>query len=136
MSENETDPFALWFLRLMLAAALLAHVDLNVGGLDPAQTAGWLGFPVGVPILLVRLEFVIAVALILGIWPRAAALLGAGALLGAILTVRCPAIFANPKFNWTAPAAWIGALVLLSLEGDGALALLPTPMHLHKEKRR
>src|ERR1700726_4478057 len=132
MSEDRVDPYALWLLRLTSAIALVALVGLNVGGIDPTDIPRWLGFPTGIPILLVRLEFVIAIALILGVWPRAAAFAGAASLLGANVGVHGFAVFSNSIFNWTTPAIWIGALVLLSLAGDGAFALLPTASFAHK----
>jgi putative oxidoreductase len=135
MSEDRVDPYALWLLRLTLAIALLALVGLNVGGLDPTDIPRRLGFPTGIPMLLVRLEFVIAIALILGVWPRAAAFAGAASLLGAIVSVDGLAVFSNSSFNWTTPAIWIGALFLLSLAGDGAFALLPTALFANRENR-
>jgi putative oxidoreductase len=135
MNDGRADRFALLFLRFIAATGLLLHAELNIGGIDPADAAAWLGLPSGVPAFVVRLELVIAVALVLGIWTRAAALAGVGILLGAVLTVRCPPIFANPSFNWTTPARWIGVLLLLSLAGGGTFALLPTPFHSQKEKR-
>ena len=135
MSEDRVDPYALWLLRLTVAIALLTLVGLDLGGLDPADVPRWLRLPIGIPILLVRLEFVVAIALILGIWPRAAAFAGAASLSGAIVSVHGLAVFSNSSFNWTTSAIWIGALVLLSLAGDGAFALLPTASFTHKENR-
>jgi putative oxidoreductase len=120
-----SSPYAIWLLRLALAIALLTHVELNLGGLDPAM-ARQLGLPLGVPRFALLLESVVAFALIFGIWPRILAMGGAAVVLGVIFEVRGPTIFTDPSFHWAGPALWIGALILLSLLGDGAFALLPT----------
>lgn len=133
--DDGTAPYAIWFLRLTLGIALLAHVELNLGGIDPAATARWLGLPIGVSAFGIVLEVVIAIALILGIWPRAAALAGVAVVFAAIMDVRGPSVFAN-YFNWKGPAVWMGALLLLWVLGDGAFVLVPSDSHLHKETRR
>jgi uncharacterized membrane protein YphA (DoxX/SURF4 family) len=82
----------------------------------------------------ITLEILVAFALILGIRPRAAALTGATVLVGAIVTTRGASALTGAHFNWTAPAAWIGALLLLSLCGDGAFTLVPTTPRSRNDK--
>lgn len=73
-------------------------------------------------------EFAGGVALILGIWPRAAAFALAPMTLGTIVTVHGKAgfFFDSPKGGWEYPAFWSVSLLVLALAGDGAWALLPT----------
>lgn len=135
MNNDSTYPYAIWFLRLTLAIALLAHVELNLVGSEPPGAAHWLGLPLGVSLFGMTLEFVTAMALMIGVWPRIAALAGAGIVFGAIITACGPAIFRNPGFDWTGPVIWMGALILLSLLGDGAFVLVPTDSESRKENR-
>jgi putative oxidoreductase len=137
MNDDHAAPYAIWFLRLTLAIALLTHVEINAGAFDLAATTHWLGLPAGVSPFGLALEALVALALILGIWPRAAALAGAGVLLAAIVKTHGPAALTGAHFHWTAPAVWIGALLLLSLSGDGAFTLVPTttaPPNREKEQ--
>jgi putative oxidoreductase len=124
VSDDGSTPYALWLLRLILAAVLLAHLEVNFGGLDAAYAAHWLGIPANVSWSGTLLELFVAVALIVGILPRIAAAVGIGELLIVIAAVRGTAVFA--QFDWTKAAVWISALLLLALAGDGAFALIPT----------
>ena len=135
MQNHQSAPYALWFLRLTLAIALLVHVQFNLGAFDPAAARHWLGLPGGVSLFAVTLEICVAFSLILGIWPRAAALTGAGVLVAAIVQIHGAAALTGAHFNWTAPAAWIGALLLLSLCGDGAFTLVPTASRAEEQKQ-
>lgn len=136
MNDDNTAPYAIWFLRLTLGIALLAHVELNLGGFDPTGATRWLGLPIGVSTFGMVLEVVVALALIIGIWPRAIALGGAATILAAIVSVRGHAVFSNLHFDWTTSGVWVGALILLSLLGDGAFVLVPTASHKNKETQR
>lgn len=135
VQRKHSAPYALWFLRLTLAIALLVHVQFNLGVFHSAAVTHWLGLPAGVSLFAITLEIVVAFALILGIWPRVAALTGAGVLLHAIVVTRGAAALAATHLHSTAPAAWIGALLLLSLAGDGAFTLVPTAARSRKTDR-
>ena len=78
--------------------------------------------------LTILWELLGAAALILGLWPRVAALALIPILVGAIATVHGPAgfFFTNPHGGWEFLALWIAGLVTLALTGDGAWALRPT----------
>ena len=136
MHHKHSAPYALWFLRLTLAIALLVHVQFNLGPLHSAAVTHWLGLPAGVSLFGITLEICVAFALILGIWPRVAALIGAGVLLHALMVTRGAAALTGAHLHSTAPAAWIGALLLLSLYGDGAFTLVPTTSRSKKDGRR
>ena len=51
-------------------------------------------------------------------------------LLGAIISVHWHAgfFFTNPNGGWEYPALWIVGLLVVAATGDGALALVPTPL--------
>jgi putative oxidoreductase len=132
LHNRQTAPYALWFLRLTLAIALMVHVQFNLGAFDSAAAMHWLGLPTGVSLFAITLEILVAFALIFGIWPRVAALTGAGVLLHAVAVTRGVAALTGAHLHSTAPAAWIGALLLLSLAGDGAFTLVPTASRSRK----
>ena len=97
----------------------------------PAGTTAFfrsLGLPDGLAYFTIAAEFAGGVALILGIWPRAAALALVPMMLRTIATVHGMAgfFFDSPKGGWEYPAFWSVSLLVLALAGDGAWALLPT----------
>jgi putative oxidoreductase len=133
MVDTRTAPLAAFLLRLALGILFLAHAGLKVFVFTPAGTAQFfasLGLPPGLAYVTIAWELAGAVALILGIWPRLTALAVIPVLLGAILTVHGPAgfFFTNPHGGWEYLALWIVALIGLALIGDGAYALMPTPL--------
>lgn len=130
MIDSRTAPYAALLLRLSLAALFLAHAGLKIFVFTPAGTAkffGSLGLPPEFAYLVMTGEVLAAVALILGVWTRVAALLATPILLGAIFTVHGPAgfFFTNPHGGWEFPALWTIGLVVQALLGDGAYALGP-----------
>jgi len=132
MIDSRTAPYAVLLLRLAVGILFLAHAGLKLFVFTPAGTAGFfgsLGLPGWLAYVTIAWELIGAAALILGIWPRLAALALVPVLLGAIATVHGPAgfFFTNPKGGWEFLALWIVALLAVTLTGDGALALKPTP---------
>jgi len=133
MFDTRTAPYAAFVLRVALGVLFLAHAGLKIFVFTPAGTAGFfasLGLPSWLAYVTIAAELAAAVALILGVWPRIAALAVVPVLLGAIATVHGPAgfYFTNPNGGWEYPAFWIVGLVALALIGDGAFALRPTPI--------
>jgi putative oxidoreductase len=132
MIDSRSAPYAALVLRIALGLLFLAHAGLKIFVFTPAGTAGFfisLGLPGWLAYLTILWELAGAVALILGIWPRLAAIAVIPILLGAIFTVHGAAgfFFNNPNGGWEFPAFWIVALIALALTGDGAMALRPTP---------
>lgn len=135
MSQNHSSDYAALLLRLALGGLFLAHAGLKVFVFTPAGTAGYfgsLGLPAWLAYATIAWEILGAVALIVGIWPRAVALALIPILAGAIVTVHGSAgfFFTNPNGGWEFPALWIVALGALALTGDGAYALKPTPVRV------
>lgn len=133
MTDTRTAPYAALLLRLVLGILFLAHAGLKIFVFTPAGTAaffGSLGLPGWLAYVTIAWEVLGALALILGIWPRLAALAVIPVLLGALFTVHIHAgfFFTNPKGGWEFLALWIAALLALALIGDGAYALKPTPL--------
>ena len=133
MIDSRTAPYAAFVLRLSLGALFLAHAWLKIFVFTPAGTAHFfasLGLPPALAYVTMAWEVVGAVALVLGVWPRAVAVALIPVLLGAILSVHGPAgfFFTNPNGGWEFPALWIVGLLALAAIGDGALALRPTPI--------
>ena len=132
MIDNRTAPYGLLFLRLALGALFLAHAGLKIFVFTPAGTAqffGSLGLPPALAYVTIAWELIGAVALILGVWTRVAAIAVIPILLGAIFTVHGHAgfFFNNANGGWEFPALWIVGLIVLALSGDGAYAARPTP---------
>ncbi|MBA3043464.1 MAG: DoxX family protein [Gammaproteobacteria bacterium] len=133
MIDIRTAPYATLILRIALGLLFLAHAGLKIFVFTPAGTAGFfasLGLPGWLAYVTIFWELAGAVALILGIWPRLAAIAMIPVLLGAIITVLGTAgfFFSNANGGWEFPAFWIVGLIVLALTGDGAKALRPTPV--------
>lgn len=133
MIDTRTAPYAALILRVTLGLLFLAHAGLKIFVFTPAGTAGFfgsLGLPGWLAYVTILWELAGGIALILGIWPRLAAIAMIPVLLGAIFTVHGAAgfFFNNANGGWEFPAFWIIGLIVLALTGDGAKALLPTPI--------
>ena len=133
MTDLRTAPYAALLLRVSLGAMFLAHAGVKLFIFTPAGTAqffGSLGLPPALAYLVMLAEVAGGVALILGVWTRAVALLLTPVLLGAIATVHGANgwLFTNPNGGWEYPAFWVAGLVALAGIGDGAHAVLPTPV--------
>ncbi|MBE9603366.1 DoxX family protein [Acetobacteraceae bacterium H6797] len=128
MIDTRTAPYAALLLRLSLGILFLAHAGLKIFVFTPAGTAGFfgsLGLPPALAYVTIAWEIIGALALILGVYARAAAIAMIPVLLGTIATVHGKAgfFFNNPNGGWEFPAFWIVGLVVLALMGDGAHAL-------------
>jgi putative oxidoreductase len=90
-----------------------------------------LGLPGRLAYLIMSLEITTGIALILGLWPRVAALVALPILIGAIVFFHARNGFAYnaPKGGgWEYPAFWAIALLVQAMIGDGVFALIPTPL--------
>jgi putative oxidoreductase len=130
--DSRTAPYAALLLRLVLGILFLAHAGLKIFVFTPGGTAaffGSLGLPPTLGYVTIVWELFGAAALILGVWPRLAAIAVIPILAGAIATVHGPAgfFFTNPHGGWEFLALWIAGLFALALTGDGVYALVPTP---------
>jgi putative oxidoreductase len=133
MIDTRTAPYAVLILRLALGVLFLAHAGLKIFVFTPAGTAhffGSLGLPPALAYVTMVWELAGGVALIVGLWPRLAAVAVIPILLGAIFSVHGAAgfFFTNPNGGWEFPALWIVGLIAVVLTGDGAFALAPTPV--------
>lgn len=131
MTDKTTSAYAALLMRLALGTLFLAHFGLKYFVFTPAGTAQFfssLGLPGWFAYLTMIVEFIGAVALILGIYARLVAVALIPILLGAIVTVHGAAgfFFTNPNGGWEFPAFWIVGLLVLALTGDGKFALKPT----------
>ncbi len=130
--DLRTAPYAALLLRLTTGVLFLAHAGLKIFVFTPAGAAGFfssVGLPGWLAYVTIGWEVIGGLALILGVWPRLAALAMIPPLLGAIAAVHAKAgfFFDSVGGGWEYPAVWIIALVAISLIGDGRAALLPTP---------
>ncbi|MCP8939644.1 DoxX family protein [Alsobacter sp. SYSU M60028] len=135
MIDNRTAPFAALALRLSLGVLFLAHAGLKLFVFTPAGTAkffGSLGLPPALAYVVIAVELIGALALILGVYARVAALVLIPVILGTIFTVHGSAgfFFTNPNGGWEFPAFWAIGLLAVALLGDGAYALRPGPTAL------
>jgi putative oxidoreductase len=132
MIDARTAPYAVFLLRLALGVLFLAHASLKVFIFTPSGTAQYfasLGLPPLLGYVTILWEIAGGAALILGIWPRIAALAVIPILLGAIATVHGPAgfFFTAPNGGWEFPAFWVVGLLVLASSGDGAFTLRASP---------
>lgn len=130
MSDTKTAPYAALLLRLVLGGLFLIHAGLKIFVFTPAGTAQFfesIGLPGALAYITIVWEVAGGLALILGVWPRLAALALVPVLVGTIVTVHGANgfFFSNPNGGWEYPAVWSTALIALALTGDGALALKP-----------
>ena len=127
MIDIRTSPYAALLLRLSLGGLFLAHAGLKIF-VFTAQFFGSLGLPPALAYVTMTWEVIGGLALILGVWPRLAAVALIPVLLGAIVTVHGPAgfWFTNANGGWEYPAFWIVGLIALALLGDGPFALRRT----------
>ena len=133
MIDHRTAPHAALLLRLSLGGLFLAHAGLKIFVFTPAGAAdffGSLGLPPALAYVTMGWEIIGGLALILGVWPRIAAIATIPILLGSIATVHGPAgfWFNNANGGWEYPALWIVGLIALALLGDGPLALRRSPV--------
>ncbi len=125
MIDSRTAPYAALLLRVTLGVFLLAHAGLKFFVFTPAGTEKFfasLGLPGWVGLLVIAAETMCAIALILGVQVRLAALVMAVDLLGAIVLVhaRNGFLFTAPGGGWEYPAFWAIALVVQARLGAGA----------------
>src|SRR5512135_291779 len=111
MLDTRTAPYAALLLRLTLGGLFLAHASLKLFVFTPAGTAAFfakVGLPPALAYVTIAAEVAGAVALILGLWTRLAAVLLIPILLGAIFTVHGSAgfFFDNANGGWEYPAFW------------------------------
>jgi len=128
MIDSRTAPYAALLLRVSLGLLFLAHAGLKFFVFTPAGTAKFfesVGLPPALAYVTIAVEVLGALALILGLWTRIAAIVVLPILLGAIFTVHGAAgfFFTNPHGGWEFPAFWSVALIVQALLGDGAYAL-------------
>ena len=132
MVDDRTAGYAALLLRVVTGVLFLIHDAVKIFIFTPAGTAGFfgsIGLPPELAYVAMVLEFVGGVALILGIWPRVAALVMVPLMVGTIVAVHGHNgfLFTDANGGWEYPAFWALALVAVALIGDGAYALLPTP---------
>ncbi len=131
MIDIRTAPYAALILRVSLGLMLLAHgLLLKVFTFTIPGTVGYfesIGYPGFLAYLVIGGEILGGIALILGVYTRAVALLALPILIGATLQhLGNGWVFTAPKGGWEFPAFWSVALVVQALLGDGAHALMPT----------
>ena len=133
MIDNRTAPYGVFILRVALALFFFAHAGLKIFVFTPAGTAqffGSIGLPPALAYVTIGWELLGGTALIVGVWARLVALATVPILIGAILSVHIHAgfFFSNPNGGWEFPALWALGLIAVALLGDGAFALVPTPV--------
>jgi putative oxidoreductase len=132
MIDLVTAPYAALILRLCLAILFLAHALLKWRVFTIPGTVAFfqsLGLPGWFAYLTITAELTGAAALVLGIYPRYAALLLIPLILGTIVMVHGKKgwLFSNKDGGWEFPAFWAAALFVQFLIGDGAWTLLRSP---------
>jgi putative oxidoreductase len=119
-------------LRVSLGVLFLAHAGLKVFVFTPAGAAGYfgsLGLPPALAYITIAAELAGGLALIAGVWTRAAALALVPLLVGTIVMVHGANgfWFNAPGGGWEFPALWTVGLLVQALLGDGAYAVRLSP---------
>lgn len=130
MIDTRTAPFAALLLRVSLGVLLLAHgLLLKVLTFTVPGTVSYfesIGYPGFFAYLVILGEIGGGLALILGVWTRAIALLLVPILIGATLQhIGNGWVFSAPNGGWEFPVFWTVMLVVQALLGDGAYAWRP-----------
>jgi putative oxidoreductase len=125
-------PYGILLLRLSLGALFIAHAMLKIRVFTIPGTIAFfqsLGLPGWMAYVTIAAELIGATCLILGIYPRLAALVLVPLILGTIVTVHGKKgwLFSNPDGGWEFPAFWAAALLAVFLLGDGAAVLVASP---------
>ena len=127
MMDTRTASYGATVLRVGLGALALTHGLTKLLVFGPAGTVGFfqsLGYPAVAAYYAMTFETLGGVALILGFYPRVAALLQLPVLLGATL-VHLPNgwMFTSPNGGFEFPLFWAAALLAQVLLGPGAFVL-------------
>jgi putative oxidoreductase len=130
MINQSTVSYATLLLRVSLGIMFLAHVGLKIFVFTIPGFLGYfasLGLPVLVAYGVLALELLGGLCLILGIYAPLIAMPLAIEMIGTIVLVHGANgwLFSNQNGGWEYPAFLAVALVVLSLLGDGAMALKP-----------
>lgn len=128
MIDSKTAPYAALLLRVSLGALFLAHgLVLKVMTFTVPGTVGYfqsVGFPAAFAYIVIAAEILGGIALVLGVWTRAIALLFLPIMVGATLQhIGNGWVFNAKGGGWEFPVFWSLALVVQALLGSGALAL-------------
>ncbi len=131
MIRATTAPYGITLLRVSLGILFLTHVGLKVFVFTiPGFVAYFasLHLPAILAYGTIALEALGGIALVLGIYAPWVAIPLALEMLGTIVLVHGANgwLFTNKGGGWEYPAFWAVSLVVLSLLGDGALALRPS----------
>lgn len=131
MIDDRTAPYAALILRVSLGVLMLAHgLLLKVFTFGVAGTVGFfesIGYPGFFAYLVILGEIGGGLALILGVWTRAIAVLLLPIVLGATLQHWGNGwLFSAENGGWEFPAFLTVTLVVQALLGDGAYAWRPT----------
>jgi len=128
MMDSRTAPYAALLLRVSMGLLFLAHgLALKVFTFTIPGTVGYfqsIGYPGFFVYLVILGEIGGGLALILGVWTRAIAVLLLPIMIGATLQhVGHGWVFNATGGGWEFPVFWIVALLVQALLGDGAYAL-------------
>ncbi len=131
MIDSKTAPYAAFLLRVSLGALFLAHgLVLKVMTFTVPGTVGYfqsIGYPAAFAYIVIAAEILGGVALILGVWTRAIALLFLPIMIGATLQhVGNGWVFNAKGGGWEFPVFWTMTLLVQALLGSGAYALKVT----------
>lgn len=128
MIDSKTAPYAATLLRVSLGALFLAHgLVLKVMTFTVPGTVGYfqsIGYPAAFAYIVIAAEILGGIALILGVWTRAVALLFLPIMIGATMQhIGNGWVFTAKGGGWEFPVFWTIALVAQALLGNGAFAL-------------
>lgn len=126
--ERTTTPYAALLLRVTLGVAFLAHgLLLKVMTFGLAGTMGFfgsIGYPPILGAVVAIAEVAAGIALLAGVWVRAASLLAIPIMIGATIQHAGQGwLFSAPGGGWEFPAMWTVLLLVQAGLGAGAHAI-------------
>ena len=130
--DRRTAPLGAFILRVSLGVMFLAHalvLKLGAFGLDgTTQFFVSIGLPAWTAPATILAETLGGLALVVGFWPRLAAVATIPVLLGALwVHIGNGWVFNAPNGGWEYPLFLVVIAAVVALLGDGAYALRRTP---------
>lgn len=129
MIDQRTAPIAALLLRVSMGVLFIAHGLLKVFVFTVPGTVAYfesIGYPGVLAYAVIAAEIGGGAALVLGIYPRLVALALVPVMIGATIQhIPNGWLFSATKGGYEFPALWTVLLIVQSLLGSGAYALLP-----------
>ncbi|HEV7158190.1 MAG TPA: DoxX family protein [Caulobacteraceae bacterium] len=139
MNGRSVAPLGVLLMRLLLGALFIAHLYWKVFLLQGGFHAWWhglarLGYPPIALVYVLSAEFAGALLLIPGIWTRWVAVWAIPMMIGAAQFWLARKGFYFTSGGAELPLVWLALLIIQAVLGDGAFALVRSPIILRRNR--